>query len=184
VLHESSRPEELHRETAGQVVGHMATVDREVGHTVVAERRTDREEVGHTVLAGAGEAVVRKAKEAAQVHQTAKELVRMVHHRARERLRVVHRATGPVRAVHHRAKEPVQGVRMARATERCRAVAGKTVDWAEEVQKEELAERVLLLLRSRSRKHPSCRSGQRCPWACRPWAFPPWAYPPWAYRRR
>jgi hypothetical protein len=164
VLHESSRPEELHRETAGQVVGHMATVDREVGHTVVAERRTDREEVGHTVLAGAGEAVVRKAKEAAQVH-----------HRARERLRVVHRATGPVRAVRHRAKEPVQGVRMARATEHCRAVAGKTVDWAEEVQKEELAERVLLLLRSRSRKHPSCRSGQRYPSACRPWAFLPWA---------
>ena len=176
VLHESSRPEELHMETAGQVVGRMATVDHEDGHTVAGERRMGREEVDRTVLAGADEAVVRKAKEAARVHQKVKALVQVALHRARELLRVVHRATEPVRVVHHRAREPVQGVRMARAMGHCREVAGKTVDWAEEGQKEELAERVLLLLRSRSRKHLSCRSGQKYPSAYRPWAFPPWAY--------
>jgi hypothetical protein len=127
------------------------------------------------VLAEADEAVVRKAKEAALVHQKVKELVRVVHHRARELLRVVHMVTEPVRVAHRRVKEPVQGVRMARAMGHCRAAAGKTVDWAEEDQKGELAEKVRLLLRSRSRKHPSCRSGQRYPSACRPWAFLPWA---------
>ena len=138
--HGCSRPEELHMETAGQVVGRMATVDHEDGHTVAGERRMGREEVDRTVLAGADEAVVRKAKEAARVHQKVKALVQVALHRARELLRVVHRATEPVRVVHHRAREPVQGVRMARAMGHCRAAAGTTVDWAEEDQKGELAE--------------------------------------------
>jgi hypothetical protein len=159
VLRESSRPGELHMEIAGQVVGHTAIVDQELGHTVAVERRMGREEVGRTVLvAEAGEVAVRKANEAAQVHQTVKELVR---------------------AVHRRAKEPLRVGRMAMAMEHCRAVAGKATDWAEEDQKGELAEKVPHPLRSRSRMHLSCQSGQRCPSAS-----PPWASPPWAYRRR
>jgi hypothetical protein len=191
VLHGSSRPEEPHRETAGQVAGHMATVDQEVGrmetvdqvvgHTVAAEHRIGCEEVDRTVLvAEAGEAVVRKVKEAVQGHHTVKEVVR-VHRRAKEQpVQAVHRrVTEPVQVV-HRAKETVQGVRMAMG--RWREVAGKAIDWAEEDQKEELAEKVPLLLRSRSRKHLSCQSGQRL--ACRPWPSHPWASHPWAYRRR
>ena len=180
VLRESSRPGELHMEIGGQVVGHTAIVDQELGHTVAVERRMGREEVDRTVLvAEAGEAAVRKAKEAAQVHQTVKELVQVVRHRARELLLVVRRATGLVRAVHRRAKEPLRVGRMAMAMEHCRAVAGKATDWAEEDQKGELAEKVPRPLHSRSRMHLSCQSGQRCPSAS-----PPWASPPWAYRRR
>ena len=194
--HGCSRPEELHRETVGQGVGRMETADQEVGHTVAAGRRMGRE---------AGEAVVRKAKEPVQVRHKAKEPVQAVHHRARERpvravrrrarkrLREVHmarelhqvvhrRAKEPVQVAHRRAKEPVQVARMAMGMGHWRAVAGKVIDWVEEDQRAELAEKVPLLLRSRSRMHLSCQSGRQL--ACRPWACRPLASHPSAYRRR
>lgn len=183
--HGCSRPEELRRETVGQAVGHMATVDQEAGHTVAAGRRMGRE---------AGEAVVRKAKEPAQGRHKAKEVVQAVHHRARERpvravrrrarerLREVHMARELHQVVHRRAKEPVQGARKAMGMGRWRAVAGKVIDWVEEDQRAELAEKVPLLLRSRSRMHLSCQSDQQL--ACRPWACRPWASHPSACRRR
>lgn len=169
--HGCSRPEELHTETVGPAVGRKETVGREVDHTVVGERRTGREEVGHT--AEPGEAVVRKAKEVAQGHHKVKEPVQG-HHMAKELVQAVHRrATEPVQVV-HRAKEPVQGGRMAMG--HWEEAAGKETDWVEEDRKEELAEKVLLLLHSRSRMHPSCQSGPRSPAgrypsACRPWAY-------------
>ena len=183
--HGCSRPEELHRETVGQGVGRMETADQEVGHTVAAGRRMGRE---------AGEAVVRKAKEPVQVRHKAKEAVQAVHHRARERpvravrrrarerLREVHMARELHQVVHRRAKEPVQGARKAMGMGRWRAVAGKVIDWVEEDQRAELAEKVPLLLRSRSRMHLSCQSDQQL--ACRPWACRPWASHPSACRRR
>ena len=183
--HGCSRPEELHRETVGQGVGRMETADQEVGHTVAAGRRMGRE---------AGEAVVRKAKEPVQVRHKAKEAVQAVHHRARERpvravrrrarkrLREVHMARELHQVVHRRATEPVQGARMAMGMGHWRAVAGKVIDWVEEDQRAELAEKVPLLLRSRSRMHLSCQSDQQL--ACRPWACRPWASHPSACRRR
>ena len=183
--HGCSRPEELHRETVGQGVGRMETVDQEVGHTAAAGRCMGRE---------AGEVVVRKAKGPAQGRHKAKEAVQAVHHRARERpvravrrrarerLREVHMARELHQVVHRRAKEPVQGARMAMGMGHWRAVAGKVIDWVEEDQRAELAEKVPLLLRSRSRMHLSCQSGRQL--ACRPWACRPLASHPSAYRRR
>jgi hypothetical protein len=156
--HGSSRLRELHKETAGQAVGRMATVDQEAGHMGTADQA-----VGHTVAAGhrmgreAGEAVARKAKEPVQGHHKVKEVVQVVHRRAREH---------PVRAVHHKAREQavrhrvtglVQVVHRAMAMGHCRAVAGKATDWVEEDQRAELAEKVPLLLRSKSRMRLSCQ---------------------------
>jgi hypothetical protein len=179
--HGSSRLRELHKETAGQAVGRMATVDQEAGHMGTADQA-----VGHTVAAGhrmgreAGEAVARKAKEPVQGHHKVKEVVQVVHRRAREH---------PVRAVHHKAREQavrhrvtglVQVVHRAMAMGHCRAVAGKATDWVEEDQRAELAEKVPLLLRSKSRMRLSCQPRL----VCRPWACRPLACRPWAYRRR
>jgi hypothetical protein len=184
--HGCSRPGELHKETAGQVVGRMATVDQEAGHMGTAG-----EAVGHTVAAGrrtgreAGEAVAHKAKEPVQGRHKVKEIVQVVHRRAREHpVQAVHHKARehPVREVHHMVTGLVQVVHRAMAMGHCRAVAGKVIDWVGEDQKAELAEKVPLLLRSKSRMHLSCQPGPRR--ACHPSACRPWASHPWAYRRR
>ena len=182
--HECSRPRELRMETAGQVVGHMETVYQAVGRTetvgqaagrtVAAEPRMGCGEVGRTEI-GADQLVVRKVMELVQGHHRVKELVRAAHRRAREPVQAVRMAKELARVARRRAREPVRVVRMAMG--HCRAVAGKAIGWVEEdqqkaEQKEEVVEKVPLLLRNRSRMHLSCQSAPAgcCPLACRPLA--------------